>query len=43
MLRRDACFAPVLQSLGLSAKGGRVLGICNGFQVLTELDFFLVL
>lgn len=33
-----ARFAPVLQSLvDFAAKGGRVLGICNGFQVLTEL------
>jgi len=34
-----ARFAPVLQSLmDFAAKGGRVLGICNGFQVLTELE-----
>ena len=33
-----ARFAPVLQSLvDFASKGGRVLGICNGFQVLTEL------
>ncbi len=33
-----ARFAPVLQSLlDFANKGGRVLGICNGFQVLTEL------
>lgn len=33
-----ARFAPVLQSLvDFAAGGGRVLGICNGFQVLTEL------
>ena len=33
-----ARFAPALQSLvAFAAKGGRVLGICNGFQVLTEL------
>ena len=33
-----ARFAPVLQSLmDFAAKGGRILGICNGFQVLTEL------
>ena len=33
-----ARFAPVLQSLlEFAGKGGRVLGICNGFQVLTEL------
>ena len=33
-----ARFAPALQSLvEFAAKGGRVLGICNGFQVLTEL------
>ncbi|MAR07475.1 MAG: phosphoribosylformylglycinamidine synthase I [Cyanobium sp. NAT70] len=33
-----ARFAPVLQSLlDFADNGGRVLGICNGFQVLTEL------
>ena len=33
-----ARFAPVLESLiDFANKGGRVLGICNGFQVLTEL------
>jgi len=33
-----ARFAPVLDSLKrFAADGGRVLGICNGFQVLTEL------
>ena len=32
-----ARFAPVLQSLVDLRQGGRVLGICNGFQVLTEL------
>ena len=33
-----ARFAPALQALlGFAAQGGRVLGICNGFQVLTEL------
>lgn len=33
-----ARFAPVLQSLlDFASRGGRVLGICNGFQVLTEL------
>jgi phosphoribosylformylglycinamidine synthase len=33
-----ARFAPVIQSLmDFASKGGRVLGICNGFQVLTEL------
>ncbi len=33
-----ARFAPVLQSLiDFVDKGGKVLGICNGFQVLTEL------
>ena len=33
-----ARFAPVLESLKTFAfQGGRVLGICNGFQVLTEL------
>ena len=33
-----ARFAPVLESLlSFASSGGRVLGICNGFQVLTEL------
>ena len=33
-----ARFAPALQSLiTFAAAGGKVLGICNGFQVLTEL------
>ena len=33
-----ARFAPVLESIvDFVAKGGKVLGICNGFQVLTEL------
>ena len=33
-----ARFAPALRSLvDFAEKGGRVLGICNGFQVLTEL------
>ena len=33
-----ARFAPVLESLSeFAAYGGRVLGICNGFQILTEL------
>ena len=33
-----ARFAPALQALvDFAAKGGRVLGICNGFQVLTEM------
>ena len=33
-----ARFAPVLESLiDFVNKGGRVLGICNGFQILTEL------
>ena len=33
-----ARFAPVLGSLiDFANKGGKVLGICNGFQVLTEL------
>ena len=33
-----ARFAPALQSLiAFAAAGGKVLGICNGFQVLTEL------
>ncbi|BEV36514.1 phosphoribosylformylglycinamidine synthase subunit PurQ [Synechococcus sp. M16CYN] len=34
-----AQFAPILQSLiDFVSKGGRVLGICNGFQILTELE-----
>ncbi|NDG75379.1 MAG: phosphoribosylformylglycinamidine synthase subunit PurQ [Synechococcaceae bacterium WB8_1B_136] len=33
-----ARFAPVLQEvMAFAQRGGRVLGICNGFQVLTEL------
>ena len=33
-----ARFAPALRSLvDFAERGGRVLGICNGFQVLTEL------
>ncbi len=33
-----ASFAPVLKSLiSFVDKGGKVLGICNGFQILTEL------
>ena len=33
-----ARFAPVLESLvDFVSRGGKVLGICNGFQVLTEL------
>ncbi len=33
-----ARFAPVLESLiDFANKGGKVLGICNGFQILTEL------
>ncbi len=33
-----ARFAPVLESLiDFVNRGGRVLGICNGFQILTEL------
>ena len=33
-----ARFAPVLQEvIGFAERGGRVLGVCNGFQVLTEL------
>jgi phosphoribosylformylglycinamidine synthase len=33
-----ARFAPVLQEVAQFAeRGGRVLGICNGFQVLTEM------
>jgi len=32
-----ACFAPVMERLrGFAARGGPVLGICNGFQILTE-------
>ena len=33
-----ARFAPVLNSLiSFAEKGGKVIGICNGFQILTEL------
>ena len=33
-----ARFAPLLQAVGdFAANGGPVLGICNGFQVLTEM------
>tara|TARA_Y100001968_G_scaffold323129_1_gene360306 strand:+ start:561 stop:1214 length:654 start_codon:yes stop_codon:yes gene_type:complete len=33
-----ARFAPVLESLcDFANKGGKVIGICNGFQILTEL------
>ena len=33
-----ARFAPVFESIGVFAKnGGPVIGICNGFQILTEL------
>ena len=33
-----ARFAPVLQEVvAFAERGGRVLGICNGFQVLTEM------
>ncbi|WP_320664393.1 phosphoribosylformylglycinamidine synthase subunit PurQ [Prochlorococcus sp. MIT 1223] len=33
-----ARFAPVLQSVcDFAKRGGKVLGICNGFQILTEL------
>ena len=33
-----ARFSPLLQELGAFVeRGGRVLGICNGFQVLTEM------
>ncbi|QEY31644.1 phosphoribosylformylglycinamidine synthase subunit PurQ [Synechococcus sp. RSCCF101] len=33
-----ARFAPVLEEVGpFVERGGRVLGICNGFQVLTEM------
>ncbi|KIM03519.1 MAG: phosphoribosylformylglycinamidine synthase [Sulfurovum sp. AS07-7] len=32
-----ARFAPVMQEVGkFAANGGKVLGICNGFQILTE-------
>src|SRR6516164_9830171 len=32
-----AKFAPVMQSIGdFAAKGGLVIGICNGFQILCE-------
>ena len=32
-----AAFSPIMQSVqGFAAKGGAVLGICNGFQVLCE-------
>lgn len=32
-----AKFSPVMKAVGeYAAKGGKVLGICNGFQVLTE-------
>ena len=32
-----AKFSPVMKAVGeYSAKGGKVLGICNGFQILTE-------
>ena len=32
-----AKFSPIMQALSeYAAKGGRVLGICNGFQILTE-------
>ncbi len=35
-----ARFAPVFNSLAeFVGRGGRVLGICNGFQILTELGF----
>ena len=34
-----ARFAPVLKSIiDFANKGGKVLGICNGFQILTELQ-----
>jgi phosphoribosylformylglycinamidine synthase subunit PurQ / glutaminase len=33
-----ACFSPIAASLReFAARGGPVLGICNGFQILTEL------
>src|SRR4030095_8606339 len=33
-----ACFSPILEALReFVARGGPLLGICNGFQVLTEL------
>jgi len=32
-----ARFSPLMQSLGdFSARGGKVLGVCNGFQILCE-------
>ncbi len=32
-----ACFSPIMKAVsGFAGRGGRVLGICNGFQVLTE-------
>ncbi len=34
-----ARFAPVMQEVGkFAANGGKVLGICNGFQILTEAN-----
>jgi phosphoribosylformylglycinamidine synthase I len=34
-----ACFSPIAKAISEFAKaGGPVLGICNGFQILTELD-----
>jgi phosphoribosylformylglycinamidine synthase len=33
-----ACFSPIAQAIrGFAERGGPVLGICNGFQILTEL------
>jgi phosphoribosylformylglycinamidine synthase subunit PurQ / glutaminase len=33
-----ACFSPIAQAIrDFAARGGPVLGICNGFQVLTEM------
>jgi phosphoribosylformylglycinamidine synthase I len=33
-----ACFSPIAAALrGFAERGGPVLGICNGFQILTEL------
>ena len=32
-----ARFSPMMQSvIGFAARGGRVLGVCNGFQILCE-------
>ncbi|MCB4743444.1 MAG: phosphoribosylformylglycinamidine synthase subunit PurQ [Sulfurovum sp.] len=33
-----ACFSPIMKAVSKYAKsGGKVLGICNGFQILTEV------